>query len=217
MKTIKNLLAAACAAALAACAGLQAAQMALPETLAGQQPEPVQGLGGGRSGGFTLAGQEGRFERSASRLALFDNALARERFNARYSSAGVEASCRARETSVQVGVLAGSPRPYELHCSFSGAMQGELVLAGDMSGTGRRGRASLGGVALELRSVHRAQGSPLPLEAPIGYLITRQGQPVGAVELNGTPRLWRPAAGAEQAAVTNAGLALALLWPGQGG
>lgn len=217
MKTISTWLAATCAAVVAGCAGLPAAQMALPATLSAQRPEPVQGLGGARSGSFTLAGQEGRFERSASRLALFDGALAADRFSASYSSAGVSARCRARETTGQIGILAGSPRPYELHCSFSGALQGELVLAGEVSGTERRGRASLGGVALELRSVHRAQGSPLPLAEPLGYLITQQGQPVGAVELNGTPRLWRPAGGAAQAAVTNAGLALALLWPGQGG
>lgn len=216
MKTISTLLAAACAAAvMAGCAGLPAAQMALPEPLARQAPEPVQGLGGGRSGSFTFAGREGRFERSASRLALFDSALAFDRFSAGYSSGGVQAQCRARQTTAQLGVLAGAPRPWELHCTFSGGVQGELVLAGQVSGSERQGRATLGGVALELRSVHRAQGSPLPLAEPIGYLITQQGQAVGAVELNGTPRLWRPA-GALADAVTHAGLALALLWPAAG-
>lgn len=221
MKTISTLLAAACAAAvMAGCAGLPAAQMALPEPLARQAPEPVQGLGGGRSGSFTFAGHQGRFERSASRLALFDSALAFDRFNAGYSSAGVQAQCRARQTTAQAGVLAGALRPYELHCTFSGSLQGELVLRGSATGDERRGHADLGGVALELRSVHRAQGSSLPLAAPIGYLIVQRGNAgaaLGAVELNGTPRLWRPADGAAHEAVTHAALALALLWPGEGG
>ncbi|MDZ7651452.1 MAG: hypothetical protein U5L03_02215 [Burkholderiaceae bacterium] len=55
------------------------------------------------------------------------------------------------------------------------------------------------------------QGSPLPLEQPIGYVMSHQGRPVGAIELNGsTPRLWRPApTDALAEPVTLAALALA--------
>jgi hypothetical protein len=58
------------------------------------------------------------------------------------------------------------------------------------------------------------QGSPLPLEQPIGYVMSHEGRPVGAIELNGsTPRLWRPAlSDALAEPVTLAALALALLW-----
>ena len=68
--------------------------------------------------------------------------------------------------------------------------------------------------ALELRSVHRVQGSPLPLEAPIGYVFLADGRAVGAVELNGlSPRVWRPAVGLPlRDGVTHAALTLALLW-----
>lgn len=202
---------------LGGCAGLPAAQMALPAPLATTAPETVQGLGGGRSGNFQLGGEAGRFERSASRLALFDAALVNDRASASYSSGGVTASCRARQTEAGAGIVSIAPRPYGLACSFGGSLQGTLTLAASGGAAGTRaersGSASLGGVPLEVRSVHRVQGSPLPLEAPIGYVFLQGGQPVGAVELNGAPRLWRPAAGsALHAAVTHAALALMLVW-----
>lgn len=214
--------AAAAAVLTSACAGLPAAQMALPETLAAIAPETVRGLGGRREGDFVLAGTPGRFERSASRLSLFDDRLAFDRVAASYrtapsSGAAVAASCRARQTEATVGVLGGAPRPYEVRCQFSGGVSGELILSAPSGVPGtraeRRGSVSAGGVTLALQSVHRVQGSPLPLEQPIGYVFTQDGLAVGAVELNGTPRLWRPPAGTPRHdAVTQAALALALLW-----
>lgn len=80
------------------------------------------------------------------------------------------------------------------------------------------GRVQFGAVVLQLQSVHGVQGSPLPLEAPIGHVLTQDGRPVGAVEINGTPRLWHPPAGTPaHDAVTHAALALALLWHPDGG
>jgi hypothetical protein len=204
------------------CAGLPAAQMALPETLTAIAPETVQGLGGKREGEFVLAGTPGRFERSASRLSLFDDLMAFDRVGASYRTApsqgaAVAASCRGRQTEATVGVLSGAPRPYEVRCQFSGGVSGEMVLAAPSAVPGtraeRRGSVNAGGVTLALESVHRVQGSPLPLEQPIGYVFTQDGRAVGAIELNGTPRLWRPPAGTPaHDAVTQAALALALLW-----
>lgn len=209
---------ATCAALwLGGCAGVTVAQMALPAPLDAQVAEPVHGLGGGRSGRFQLAGSEGQFQRGASRLSVFDGALAMDRFDASYRSDGVQARCRARQTALQIGVLAGAARPLALHCQFSGELPGELALTGEVSGQHRTGNATFGDTRIELRSVHRLHGSPLPLEVPIGYLMLHEGQPVGAIELNGTPRLWRPAAGTPaHAAVTQAALALALLWEPEG-
>jgi len=214
--------AAATAALLSGCAGLPSAQMVLPETLATVAPEPVQGLGGRREGDFVLAGTPGRFERSASRLSLFDDLLAFDRVAASYrttpsNGAAVAASCRVRQTAATVGVLSGTPRPYEVRCQFSGGVSGEMTLAAPSAVPGtraeRRGTVSAAGVTLALQSVHRVQGSPLPLEQPIGYVFTQDGRAVGAVELNGTARLWRPPAGTPvHDALTQAALALALLW-----
>lgn len=71
-------------------------------------------------------------------------------------------------------------------------------------------------VSLDVQSLHNVQGSPPPLEAPIGTLFSHKGRPVGAVELNGlTPRLWRPARKDplhESVTLAALALALALLW-----
>ena len=207
----------------AGCAGLPAAQMALPAPLATTTADTLQGLDGRRQGSFELPALRGRYERSASRLDLF-GAVAFDRVGAGYSAsapdgAAVQASCRGRQTAASVGVLSGAPRPYDVVCSFSGAVSGTLTLAADGAASAlgtqaaRSGRVEMGGTVLELRSVHRVQGSPLPLPTPIGYVFMQDGRPVGAVELNGAPRLWRPAANTPaHAAVTHAALALALLW-----
>lgn len=84
----------------------------------------------------------------------------------------------------------------------------------------RRGSFSAGSTSIDVVSVHAVQGSPLPLEQPIGYVMSHQGRPVGAIELNGpVPRLWRPASSDPLAEpVTLTALALALLWdPAQAG
>ncbi|WP_425257829.1 hypothetical protein ACPOLB_20195 [Rubrivivax sp. RP6-9] len=205
------------------CAGLPAAQMALPAPLAATQAETLQGLDGRQKGSFVLQALQGRYERSASRLDLF-GALAFDRVGAGYDARTpdgrtVQAGCRGRQTAARAGVLSGAPQPYEVLCRFGGAVSGTLTLAADGAASAlgtqaaRSGRVEFGGTVLALRSVHRVQGSPLPLEAPIGYVFTQDGRPVGAVELNGTPRLWRPAAGTPaHDAVTHAALALALLW-----
>lgn len=206
------------AVVLAACAGLPAAQMALPAPLAGTAPETLQGVGGAREGRFEIGAWQGTFSRSASRLAVFGDALTADRATLEYSAGDVTARCRARQVSGSAGVLGVALRPFEWTCRYEGALQGELVLAADAALPGapssaRRGRVTIAGTTLAVRSEHRVQGSPLPLEAPIGYVLEQDGRPVGAVELNGAPRLWRPATGAlARDAVTHAALALALLW-----
>jgi hypothetical protein len=205
-----------------ACGALPVAQMALPDTLANAAPVPLEGLKAARNGSFNLAGTPGRFERSADRLSLFD-ALVHDRVGAGYTlspgqAGAVSAACRARQLEGSIGIVSAAVRPYGVRCQFQGGWTGELVLDEVKAAAGTRrersGRLQGGGVTLELRSVHRVQGSPLPLEAPIGYLISAAGEPVGAVEINGsTPRVWRPVqAGPLQDGVTHAAIALALLW-----
>jgi hypothetical protein len=210
------------AAALGACAGLPAAQMALPPDLAMAAPEPVQGIGIGRSGDFLLGTERGTFQRGKDRLEIFE-ALSFDRTSTRYrlvrsDGGSVQAACRGRQTGVALSVLAANARPFSLECEWSGAQTARMSLSAPSAMPGseaqRSGRFTLGSVELELKSVHSIQGSPLPLEAPIGYLLLHEGRPVGAIELNGsTPRLWRPAASTPLAEpVTLAALALALMW-----
>jgi hypothetical protein len=205
------------ALAVAACAGLPAARMALPEPLAAQPAETLRGLGGGRGGDFVLGRDTGRFERGADRLSLFDDRFVADRATAGWQAAdGTRARCRGRQASASGGVLAAAVKRYTVQCEISGPQPAELQLQADgaaLSPATRSGTITAGGQRLLLRSVHRVQGSPLPLDTPIGYVFEHEGRAVGAVELNGTePRVWRPAPGTPlHGAVTHAVLALALL------
>lgn len=211
------------ALAASACAGLPTARMALPEPLAAQSPVVLQGVGGARGGEFALANERGRFERVADRLTVFD-ALSFDRVSARYTTDATRASCRGRQTEGTLGIISGQPRPFEVQCQYDGRFSGTLTLRGSAGAAGtqqqRTGRLSAGGVVVDFASVHRVQGSPLPLSFPAGYLLSVDGKPVGAVELTDTqPRVWLPAGpAAVTAAATHAALTLALLWdPSQRG
>lgn len=216
------LLSAALLAALSGCAAIRPAEMALPAALAAATPETVQGLGGTRQGRFSLGAQAGSFRRGLDRLSLFE-LVSFDRASTRYTlertdGSTVQAACRGRQTRATLGVLSAQPRPFTLECEWSGALAARMTLAAPSAIPGtqseRSGSFQAPGLMLTLNSVHRVQGSPLPLDAPIGYLISHEGRPVGAIELNGgTPRLWRPAAGdALHEPVGLAALALALLW-----
>ena len=87
-------------ASLGGCAGLPAAQMALPPTLVAAGPEPVQGIGFGRSGDFVLGTERGTFQRGKDRLEIFE-ALSFDRTSTRYRLArsdgsSLQAACRGR-------------------------------------------------------------------------------------------------------------------------
>jgi hypothetical protein len=206
-----------------ACAALPVARMALPDPLATQTASVVSGLGAGRSGEFALGSERGRFERGADRLAVFD-ALTFDRVTARYTTPTTRAACRGRQTEVALGVITGQPRAFEVQCQYDGPFTGQLTLRGASGAAGtqqqRSGRLTSAGVTIDIASVHRLQGSPLPLAFPAGYVLSIDGRPVGALELTDSrqPRVWLPSApGPQQAAATHAALTLALLWdPSQG-
>ena len=207
---------------LSACAGLPAAQVALPSALAAQAPERIEGIGAGRAGSFTLGGASGTFSRGRDRLELFETVnwdSARTRYVLTLADgARTEAACKGKAVEVSWRVLAADARPFSFECEWRGARTARLAVDAPALAVGmkaeRKGRFTMNGVSIEVRSLHDVQGSPLPLEAPIGYLFSQGGRPVGAIELNGpTPRLWRPAAGdALHEPVALAALALALLW-----
>lgn len=210
------------AAALSACSSLPAARMALPATLQAQEPVTVTGLGVGRSGRFAVGEAGGSFRRGRDRLALFE-VVTFDRATTGYELQGpdgreLKAACVGRETAVTVSIIDVRARPYTLSCEWSGARPARMTLSAPswIPGTKalRQGQFTSGDLVLDLRSVHEVQGSPLPLEAPIGYLVLHAGQPVGAVEVNGTqPRVWLPPAGSPlREPVVMAALAVAVLW-----
>lgn len=214
------------AALAAACASIQPAQMQLPAGLdARTQLVPIEGLGGGTRGSVRVAAAAGPFTRAATRLSFFD-AVATDRGAAGFTLAGgpfatpVNARCGFKQRTVTIDVVQFTPKPFSYDCEFDGAVAARLTLQEAQSGVAtltaeRRGRITLEGAPIVLRSVHRVQGSPVPLAQAIGYVMERDGTAIGAVELNGlTPRLWLPADASDEArhGVLLAALALALLW-----
>jgi hypothetical protein len=215
--------------------------MALPAGLANAQTLMFDGLGFGRSGSFTVAGQPVRFERSADRLSLFQTVVA-DRAALDFSlaegtPAELRARCAGRALELQRGSVAVNTRPFALACEMTGAVAGRLELgparsaqAGALQPAPREGRYSAGQVTLALAAVHALQGTPLPLATPAGYVFSHDGQPVAALELTGTRPVLRRLpvqagpASAQQAtpqpalqpavadAVLHAAVALALLW-----
>ncbi len=207
---------------LAGCASLPAARIELPDTLATVEPLRLEGAVGVARGDFQLGDLRGRFERQASRLDLF-GVLAQDRALVSYwlQPDGLRADCKLIGNTATLGVVQLPLKRADYACHFSRDGQPltqHLTLKAEDAAAGtreeRRGRFVAGDVSLELQSLHRVQGSPLPLPAPVGYLMRHQGQVVAALDLNDVrPRLWLRASDPAAAdAVRQAGLALALLW-----
>jgi hypothetical protein len=226
MRIVRTLLAAAVVLVFAGCAAIKPAQMVLPEGLAASSNEVVlRGLGGWREGEYTLAGHHGRFRRTNDRLDVFDIVS----FDWGGSSVTVEgvdvtppvsARCGLRQVTAGWRIVRFAAKPLAYECEYTG-IDGQLSLQEAkstqdslMNKARRRGEVRVAGTVLELRSVHEPEGTPLTVEAPIGYVVEHQARAVGAIELNGsTPRVWLPADDAEQRrAVLLAVMPLALLW-----
>jgi hypothetical protein len=213
---------AAAALTLSACSTLTPAAVALPAPLATHAPELVEGIGVGREGSFAVGAAQGTFKRGRDRLELFDIVSwdsAKTRYEVTLADgARTEAACRGSAVEISWRVLAANAKPFSFDCEWRGAKSASMALRAPALAAGlkaeRSGRFTMNGLMLEVQSLHTVQGSPLPLDAPIGYLLSHEGRPVGAIELNGTtPRLWRPEAGHTlHEPVTLAALALALLW-----
>lgn len=215
---------AALCATLAGCGVVREARMAQPASLAAVPEESFGNPGWGRRGEFELAGQRVRYDRGADRLSLFDT-LATGRAPLRYTWSAPggdrEADCTARQTEVTAGVLALSTKPWTLNCRWRGASDASLQIGEGRVQWGqqtREGRYQRDALTLGLRSVHRFEGSAIATASPVGYEMLHGGQVVGSVDLSrGVPRLRRPDPGtALGQAVTEAALALALVWEPQG-
>jgi hypothetical protein len=197
-----------------------AARIELPDTLAAVVPLTMESPIGVARGDFQLGELRGSFERQASRLDLFGR-LAQDRALVSYTLKpdGVRADCKLIGNTATVGALQLPLKRANYACTFSRYGQPlpqRLDLKAEDAAAGtreeRRGSFVAVAVTLEVQSLH--QGSPLPLQAPVGYVMRHQGQVVAALDLNDVrPRLWQHAPdSAVSAAVLQAGLALTLLW-----
>jgi hypothetical protein len=207
---------------LGACAALPAARIELPDSLTTVAPLTMESPIGVARGQFRFGDLQGSFERQASRLDLFGR-LAQDRALVSYTLQpdGLRADCKLIGNTATLGVLQLPIKRAHYACTFSRDGQPlpqRLYLRVEDAAAGtreeRRGSFVAGGITLDVQSLHRVQGSPLPLPAPVGYVMRHQGQVVAAIDLNDVrPRLWQRAPDAAgSAAVLQAGLALALLW-----
>ena len=214
------------ALALTGCASIQPARMVLPEGLTAASQEVVlRGLGGGREGEYTLAGNHGRFHRSNDRLDVFD-IVSFDWGSSHVTIEGadvptpVSARCGLRQVTAGWRIVRFAAKPLAYECEFTGIDAGlslqEAKSTRDAlaNQSRRRGEARVDGAVLELRSVHEVEGTPLTLETPIGYVVQQSGRAIGAIELNGsTPRVWLPTNDAAlRRGVLLAVMPLALLW-----
>lgn len=189
-----------------ACSSLPPAQMRLPPALAQQSaPIPVEGIGGHTNGRFYAGAWQGTYQRSEERLAFFDTFVT-NRGHSQFIVEGpgiswtIEARCRMREKVLDFEFAEFTPKPMSYRCDFTAA--GETIparfelqevrsgLGGALSRRERKGEIALGGETVQIHSVHKLDGTPIEMATPIGYVFEQNGQPVGAVEINGTPRLF---------------------------
>ncbi|WP_033074219.1 hypothetical protein [Sphingopyxis sp. MWB1] len=216
--------------ALGGCSAIRPATMQMPSDLAQTaSATPITGIGGGRHGRFAVGDYHGGFERSEERLAFFDM-FGANTGHVDFSIEGpeisdvIDTSCRMREREIDLGIMEFKPARMALRCEFLAdgrpfparleLQEVSKGLGGALGRRERRGEIALGGEVVRMRSVHRVEGSPLAVAAPIGYIFEQRGRPVGAVELNGQARLFL-APGTDPGlarTVTIAAAALAIFW-----
>lgn len=213
-------------ALLGGCAGVQPARLDLPHDFAtGVERVELQGLGAGTRGQAPVLGRTLWFDRSASRLSLFDDLARIDRSALQWRWSGsdtAQADCRSRRRTHTAGIIEIVGRPLEIACRFEPSGD-RLTIWETGSATRslkqeRRGELQLGDVRWTVRSLHRAQGAAFDVAQPLGYVIEDGGRAVAAVELRGTRPVLHlpPADDPRRARSLPALLSLALLWDESG-
>ena len=201
--------------------------MRLPAEFASPVATEFTGFNGWNTGTFGAGEYHGTYQRSEGRLAYFDTWVQRSG-KARFAIAGpeisttIEAQCRMRERVLDLGNgVEVTTQPMAYGCDFTAdglaipaRFELQEVTAG---GTAiyryeRFGEMALGGELVQIRSIHDIDGLPNGTITPIGYSFEQKGRAVGALELNGRPKLIVPR-GAEPGlarTLTIAALALAV-------
>ena len=196
--------------------------MAQAPSVEGVAEESFGKPGWGRQGDFQLSGQRVRYERGADRLSLFGS-LTVARAPLRYTWSGPagdsSAECSAKQAEVSSRGASVTVKPWTLTCKWGSSATLQIGEGQVRQGKAtREGSYARGEMTLGLRSVHLLEGSPLPQTDAVGYEMLREGQVVGSLDLTGSvPRLRRPDPATPLGrAVTEAALALALVWEPNG-
>jgi hypothetical protein len=206
---------AAVAMLMSACA-VTTARMQQPAELQGAEPLAMGPVPGGTRGSVVAGGEAFAFERSGESISWFGTARSSRGTLTLRRGSGDEPflRCNARRLELERGSAAVTVKPLALGCEGPGRslqLQERLRL----QAAEREGEYRTGTTVLQLRSVHRLQGSPLPLEQPAGYVLSHEGRPVAALDVaGGQPRLVLQVGGGDERrrAVLEAALVLALAW-----
>lgn len=211
---------------LSGCGAIQPARMSLPADLAARSERiELRGLGAGTQGSAPVLGRTLSFQRSASRLSLFDDLARTDRSALQWrwgSEPAVTADCRAKRRTNAIGVVEVVGKPLEIDCRFE--PEGARLILQETQGSTRTlrsersGQLTVGGIRWSVRSIHTPQGSVLDVAQPLGYVVEDAGRPLAAVELQGTRPVLHlpPPADPRRQQVLPALLALALLWDESG-
>jgi hypothetical protein len=181
---------------------LQIARMKMPAELATESVRlHASGYGGANRGHFDLGDYSGDFTRIESRFAVFDPLYAANRGRSAFTLEGpdvtgtIAADCHFKERVITVGVLTFDAKKLAYVCDIadgSGTSFGSLTLGEPkpdglkermLARASRHGVADIGEVRIGIASVHHYEGSRLSSQTPVGYVLTHDSQPVGALEL----------------------------------
>jgi hypothetical protein len=192
-------------AAGGAAAARDAARMRLPaEFAAAAERLPADGFGGANRGRFAAGPLQGDFVRIESRFAVFDPLYAVNRGKSSFTLEGpgiddpIAGECGFKERVVTLGIVTFDATKLAYVCEIvegAGVALGTLALgepkpttlkARLMARAERRGLAEVGGVRIDIVSVHELERSKLTSQTPIGYLLSMDDDVVGALELTAT-------------------------------
>ncbi len=221
---IKMLAALAAAISLAGC--VQEARIAMPSDLAARTERlELSGIGGSGTGSLRIGQSTGRFSRSAEQWALF--ATTKRTGDGSFSVAGPEvggelsALCDYGEREVNVSIVSVTTDRLVYSCDFAREgrpIAAKLVLEERQDKvrtliSRRVGSLRFEGQDIGIRSINEFEGGKLPTPSPLGYMFDVGGAEIGAVDLNGSPKIIHaPADPKLRQAMIAASLALAVFW-----
>lgn len=212
---------------LTACA---AAEMQLPASLAANDSERIvfENMSGWETGRFHAGDYSGSYRRTLDRasLGIFQATEGRASFSVAGPgiSSSIDGHCLVRENALALDNLEIKPGKMAYRCDFEvegnaiparfEVQESRATLAENLNRNARVGEIGLAGQVVRFRSVHRIVGGKLPTADPMGYVFEQDGEPIGALQLNGKPVLTLPA-GTDidrRRAMMVASVALATFW-----
>lgn len=181
---------------------LETARMRLPPDFAPVAERiPAKGFGGANRGRYTAAELRGEFVRIETRFAAFDPLYVSNRGKSSFTLEGpgiaqpISGECKFKERVVTAGVVTFDAKKFAYVCTIEDHDTGgaaSLTLQEAKASTfkeqllaraERSGSAEVRGMSIQIASVHDYENSRLSSQTPVGYLLSLDGDVIGALEL----------------------------------